>query len=137
MITSGRARDKFRQIISQQGGDARVVDEPKRLPQARGKLDVTSSAAGFVAAIECERLGIACGVLGGGREKKEDAIDPAVGLEFHCRLGDKIERGARLATLHYNSDTRLAEARQLVESSYTVAAKPPAARPLIHKVIGA
>jgi pyrimidine-nucleoside phosphorylase/thymidine phosphorylase len=137
MITSGRARDKFRQIISQQGGDARVVDEPKRLPQARAKLDVTSNAAGFVAAVECERLGIASGVLGGGREKKEDAIDPAVGLEFHCRLGDKIERGARLATLHYNSDTRLAEARQLVESSYTVAAKPPAARPLIHKDIGA
>jgi pyrimidine-nucleoside phosphorylase len=137
MITSGRARDKFREIISQQSGDARVVDEPKRLPQARAKLDVVSSAAGFVTAIECERLGIACSVLGGGREKKEDAIDPAVGLEFHCRLGDKIERGARLATLHYNSEARLAEARQLVESSYTVAEKPPAPRPLIHKIIGA
>lgn len=137
MITSGRARDKFREIIGQQGGDARVVDDSKRLPQARAKLDVTSNTAGFVAAIECECLGIACGVLGGGREKKEDAIDPAVGLEFHCRLGDKIERGARLATLHYNSDARLAEARQLVESSYTVAAKAPAPRPLIHKVIGA
>jgi thymidine phosphorylase len=76
-------------------------------------------------------------VLGGGREKKEDAIDPAVGLEFHRRLGDKIESGARLVTLHYNSDARLSEARQLVESSYTVDAKPPAPRPLIHKVIGA
>jgi thymidine phosphorylase len=137
MITSGRARDKFREIIGQQGGDARVVEEPKRLPQARAKLDVTSNAAGFVAAIECERLGIACGVLGGGREKKEDAIDSAVGLEFHCRLGDKIERDARLATLHYNSDARLGEAQQLVESSYTVAEKPPAPRPLIHKIIGA
>ena len=88
-------------------------------------------------AIECERLGIACGVLGGGREKKEDTIDPAVGLEFHCRLGDRVERGARLVTLHYNSDARLAEARQLVESSYRIGAKPPAPRPLIHKVIGA
>jgi pyrimidine-nucleoside phosphorylase len=137
MIASGRARDKFRQIISQQGGDARVVDEPQRLPQSRSKLDVTSTAAGFVSAIECERLGIACGVLGGGREKKEDAIDPAVGLEFHCRLGDKLENGARLATLHYNSDARLAEARKLVESSYTVSAQPPVKRPLFHKVIGA
>jgi pyrimidine-nucleoside phosphorylase len=137
MITSGRARDKFREIISQQSGDARVVDEPQRLPQARAKLDVTSSAAGFISAIECERLGIACGVLGGGREKKEDTIDPSVGLEFHCRLGDKIENGARLVTLHYNSDARLSEAQQLVESSYTVSATPPAPRPLIHKVIGA
>jgi pyrimidine-nucleoside phosphorylase len=137
MITSGRARDKFREIIAQQGGDARVVDEPQRLPQARAKLDVTSTAAGFISAIECERLGVACGVLGGGREKKEDTIDPAVGLEFHCRLGDRIERGTRLVTLHYNSDARLSEARQLVESSYVVAAKPPAPRPLIHKIIGA
>jgi pyrimidine-nucleoside phosphorylase len=137
MITSGRARDKFRDIISQQGGDARVVNEPQRLPQARAKLDVTSTTAGFISAIECERLGVACGVLGGGREKKEDTIDPAVGLEFHCRLGDKVERGARLVTLHYNSDARLSEARQLVESSYVVAAKPPAPRPLIHKMIGA
>src|ERR1017187_7660439 len=137
MITSGRARDKFREIIIQQGGDARVVAQPQRLPQARATLDVTSNAGGFIAAIECERLGIACGVLGCGREKKEDAIDPAVGLEFHCRLGDPIESGARLATLHYNSDARLAEAEQLVESSFIVAAKPSAPRPLIHKVIGA
>jgi thymidine phosphorylase len=70
MITSGRARDKFRQIISQQGGDARVVDEPKRLPQARAKLDVTSNAAGFVAAVECERLGIA-----GWRARKKGRRD--------------------------------------------------------------
>jgi pyrimidine-nucleoside phosphorylase len=136
MIASGRARDKFRDIIREQGGDARVADEPQRLPQARGKLDVVSAAAGFVAGIECEGLGIACGVLGGGREKKEDAIDPAVGLEFHCRLGERVERGAKLATLHYNSNARLDEARKLVEASYRIGPAPPAPRPLVHKVIG-
>jgi len=136
MIASGRARDKFREIIREQGGDARIVDEPQRLPQARSKLDVTSQAAGFVAEIDCERLGIACGVLGGGREKKEDSIDPAVGLEFHCRLGDRLERGAKLATLHYNSETRLHEARELVESSYCIGPVAPPPRPLVHKVIG-
>ncbi|HUK31043.1 MAG TPA: thymidine phosphorylase [Candidatus Acidoferrum sp.] len=136
VIASGRAHDKFREIVRLQGGDARVVDEPKRLPQARAKVDVTAASAGFVAAIDCEKLGIACGVLGGGREKKEDKIDPAVGLEFHRRLGDRVERGAPLATLHYNGDARLAEARQLVESSYRIGDKAPAARPLVHKVIG-
>jgi pyrimidine-nucleoside phosphorylase len=136
MIASGRARDKFRDIIREQGGDARIVDEPQRLPQARGKLDVVSAAAGFVAGIECERLGIACGVLGGGREKKEDAIDPAVGLEFHSRLGERVERGSKLATLHYNSNARLDEARKLVEASYRIGPEPPAPRPLVHKVIG-
>jgi pyrimidine-nucleoside phosphorylase len=137
MIASGRARDKFREIIREHGGDSRVVDEPARLPHARAKLDVTSVSAGFVAGINCEQLGIACGVLGGGREKKEDTIDPAVGLEFHRRLGDKVERGAPLVTLHYNSDTRLDEARQLVANSYRIAAEQPAPRPLVHKVIGA
>ncbi len=136
MIESGRARDKFREIIREQGGDARIVDEPQRLPQARSKLDVTSTGAGYVAGIECERLGVACGVLGGGREKKEDAIDPAVGLEFHCRLGDRVERGTKLATLHYNLETRLDEARELVESSYRIGPAAPPPRPLVHKVIG-
>jgi len=136
MIASGRARDKFREIIGEQGGDARIVDEPQLLPQAPGKLDVVSASAGFVAGIECERLGIACGVLGGGREKKEDAIDPAVGLEFHCRLGERVERGAKLATLHYNSNARLDEACKLVEASYRIGPAPPAPRPLVHKVIG-
>ena len=136
MIASGRARDKFRDIIREQGGDAHIVDEPQRLPQARARLDVVSASDGFVAGIECERLGIACGVLGGGREKKEDAIDPAVGLEFHCRLGERVERGAKLATLHYNSNARLDEARKLVEASYRIGPAPPAPRPLVHKVIG-
>jgi pyrimidine-nucleoside phosphorylase len=59
---------------------------------------------GYVASIQCEQLGVACVVLGGGREKKEDKIDPAVGLEFHKRIGDAVERGEPLCTLHYNSE---------------------------------
>jgi pyrimidine-nucleoside phosphorylase len=136
MIASGRARDKFREIIHEQGGDERIVDDPQRLPQARSKLDVTSQTAGFVAGIDCERLGVACGVLGGGREKKEDTIDPAVGLEFHRRLGDRVDLGAPLVTLHYNSDARLVDARQLVASSYRIGHAAPPPRPLVHKVIG-
>jgi pyrimidine-nucleoside phosphorylase len=138
MIASGRARDTFREIIRQQGGDARVVDEPSRLPRARQRLEVTSPASGFVAEINCERLGTACVVLGGGRERKEDAIDPAVGLEFHRRLGDQVERGAPLASLHYNSDARLPEAHELVQSSYRLAPQVPSALPaLVETVIGA
>lgn len=137
MITSGRARDTFREIIRKQGGDFRVVDEPSRLARAKRKHEVVASRAGYLAGVECEKLGIACVLLGGGREKKEDSIDPAVGIEFHRRLGDAVEGGAPLATLHYNSDARLEEARSLVEASYRLAGQPPAPRPLIHKVIGA
>jgi pyrimidine-nucleoside phosphorylase len=77
-------------------------------------------------------------VLGGGREKKDDQIDPAVGLEFHKRIGDAVERGEPLCTLHYKSDTRLAEARQLAEAAYRIESeKPKLLPPLIYRVIGA
>jgi pyrimidine-nucleoside phosphorylase len=135
-IATGRAKAKFREIISAQGGDASVADDSGRLRRARHTLDVLSPASGYVAATECYQLGVACVVLGAGREKKEDAIDPAAGLVFHKKRGDAVERGESLCTLHYNSATRLDEARRLVESSYRIAAEPPEARPLVHRVIG-
>src|SRR5579863_10310237 len=90
LIASGQAREKFREIVGVQGGDAGVIDDPHRLAHARQTLDVTSPSAGFIAATQCEQLGIACVVLGGGGEKKDDKIDPAVGLEFHKRIGDAV-----------------------------------------------
>ena len=138
LIASGQAREKFREIVGLQGGDAGVIDDPRRLPRAKQTVDVTSPASGFIAGTQCEQLGVACVVLGGGREKKDDSIDPAVGLEFHKRIGDPVERGQPLCTLHYNSEARLAEARLLVASAYRIEPeKPKTIPPLIHRVIGA
>jgi len=138
LIVSGHAREKFREIVGLQGGDAAVIDDPRRLAHARQTLDVTSPADGFIAATQCEQLGTACVVLGGGREKKEDAIDPAVGLEFHKRIGDAVTRGEPLCTLHYNANTRLDEARHLVETAYKIEPeKPKTIPPLVYRVIGA
>src|SRR6266567_1552654 len=109
LIVSGHAREKFREIVGLQGGDVGVIDDPRRLAHTRQTLDVTSPADGFIAETQCEQLGVACVVLGGGREKKEDTIDPAVGLEFHKRIGDAVKRGEPLCTLYYNADGRLAE----------------------------
>ena len=138
LIASGHAREKFREIVGLQGGDIGVIDDPRRLPHARQTLEVTSPTDGFIAATQCEQLGVACVVLGGGREKKEDTIDPAVGLEFHKRIGDPVKRGEPLCTLHYNAAGRLAEARRLVETAYRIEPeKPKTIPPLIHRVIGA
>ncbi len=138
LIASGHAREKFREIVGLQGGDMGVIDDPRRLAHARRTLDVTSPADGFIAETQCEQLGVACVVLGGGREKKEDTIDPAVGLEFHKRIGDTVERGEPLCTLHYNAEGRLEEARNLVETAYQIEQeKPKVVPPLIHRVIGA
>ena len=138
LIASGLAREKFREIVALQGGDAGVVDDPGRLAHARQTVEVASLAGGYVASIQCEKLGVAGVVLGGGREKKEDKIDPAVGLEFHKRIGDAVERGEPLCTLHYNSEARLGEARSMVESAYNISPEKPKDLPsLIYRVIGA
>jgi pyrimidine-nucleoside phosphorylase len=138
LIASGQAREKFREIVGLQGGDVGAVDDPHRLPRARQTLDVTSSAGGYIASIQCEQLGVAGVILGGGREKKEDKIDPAVGLEFHKRIGDAVERGEPLCTLSYNSDSRLDEALHLVETAYRIdSEKPRSLPPLIYRIIGA
>ena len=138
LIVSGHAREKFREIVGLQGGDVAVIDDPGRLARARQTLDVNSPADGFIAATQCEQLGTACVVLGGGREKKEDTIDPAVGLEFHKRIGDAVTRGEPLCTLHYNSATRLDEAQRLVETAYKIEPDKPKTMPqLIYRVIGA
>ena len=138
MVTTGKALEKFRQGIRLQGGDERVVDEPQRLPQARRHADVTSTVAGYITAMNCERFGTALAMLGGGREKKEDTIDHAVGLEFHKRIGDRVEKNEKLVTIHYNSDAKLAEAKALIAGSYEVGAHPPSGkRSLIRRIIGA
>jgi pyrimidine-nucleoside phosphorylase len=136
LIASGAALEKFREIISLQGGDASVIDDTRRLPQARQRLPILSRSNGFVASIQCERVGVASLVLGGGREKKEDTIDPAVGIIVHKKVGDAVQAGEPLATIHYNSDTRLNEAHRLLEASYSITPQPPASRrPLIHRII--
>jgi len=138
MIASGQALEKFRQGIRLQGGDERVIDEPERLPIARLNFHVTSSASGLITGTNCEGFGIALAMLGGGREKKEDKIDHGVGLEFHKRIGDRVEIGEPLATIHYNSDAQLAEAKVLIASSYFIGEKAPQEKPpLVRRIIGA
>jgi pyrimidine-nucleoside phosphorylase len=136
LIRDRSALKKFREIVVQQGGDPATIDDPKHLPQAQNRIAVLSPASGFVEAIQCEQVGIASLVLGGGREKKDDVIDPAVGLVLHKKVGDPVQKGEAFCTVHYNSDARLHTAQSLLQQAYRIAEKPAAVRrPLIHRVI--
>jgi pyrimidine-nucleoside phosphorylase len=138
MIATGKAFEKLRQGIRLQGGDERVIDEPERLPGARSHVDVASAASGFIQATQCEQFGIALAMLGGGREKKEDKIDPGVGLEFHKRVGDRVEKGEPLVTIHYNNDAKLAEAKSLIAGSYQLGENEPKEKQtLVRRILGA
>ena len=136
LISSGQALEKFRRMIELQGGDPRVIDDAKRLPQAQYTMKVAGTKAGCVASMQCEQIGTACVILGGGRERKEDSVDPAVGIVLHKKVGDRIASGEALATIHYNAEAKAERARELIESSVEVAATAPAKRPLIHRIIG-
>jgi len=136
IISSGKALEKFRQMVELQGGNPRVLDDPGLLPQAQHQMAVSPSKAGFLTSMQCEQIGTACVILGGGRERKEDSVDPSVGIILHKKVGDRIAAGEALATIHYNSEPLAVRARQLIEASCRIGDAPPSAmRPLIHKVI--
>jgi len=136
MILSGKALDRFRQCIRLQGGNERVIDDPSLLPMAKSQAHVTSAKSGFITSTRCRDFGVALAVLGGGREKKEDRIDPGVGLEFHKRVGDKVEAGEKLVTIQYNSEAKLAEAKNLVAAAFEIGNVAASAPPLIKRIIG-
>jgi pyrimidine-nucleoside phosphorylase len=138
LIRSGAALEKFRQMVELQGGDARVIDDISRLPSSKHTSEVAAANTGFIAEIDSQAVGVASVILGGGRNKKEDSVDPSVGIVVHYRLGDAVTRGEPLCTIHYNSETRAREAALLLQKSYKITDVAPAEnKPLIRRVIGA
>jgi pyrimidine-nucleoside phosphorylase len=137
MISTGKAKAKFREMISLQQGDPAALDDPSLLPCAMYQADMASPSEGFVSSMMVEQIGTAGVLLGGGREKKEDSVDPAVGIIVRKKLGDKVSAGDALCTVHYNSADCLERAWPLILSSYQITAEPPAQRPpLVRRLIG-
>ena len=137
MIASGRARDTFREIVRLQGGDPRIVDDTTRLPHAPEKIIIRAPTKGFVTAIRCEQVGVASMLLGGGREKKEDTIDPGVGLVLEKKVGDPVAAGEPLYEVHYHAEARVPDALKLLSRSFEIGDTQPERSPLVRKIIGA
>ena len=136
LISSGKALEKFREMVELQGGDPRAIDDVTKLPQTQRTMKLSSSSNGFVASMQCEEIGTACVILGGGRERKEDAVDPAVGIVLHKKVGDAVAIDEELATIYYNEEGRAGRAKQLLKESYRIADSAPGEkRPLVHRVM--
>lgn len=101
-VTSGAALNIFKQFIAAQGGDDSVVDDPTRLPQAKYKIEVAAKESGYISKIEADDIGICAMLLGAGRATKESEIDLSVGLVLHKKVGDTVEIGDQLVTIHTN-----------------------------------
>ncbi len=123
-IEDGSALKKLAEMVEAQGGDPRAVYDLSILPEARIRREVPCDRAGWVGHIEAEDVGLVSMQLGGGRATKESAIDLAVGVVLHKKVGDRVEPGESLGTIHASDETKAAEAAELLKSCYTISDGP-------------
>ncbi len=134
-IASGAGLQKFAEMIAAQGGDARVCEDTGLLPKASRKIDLPAPDDGYIAAIRTSDIGNAARLLGAGRLRKEDAIDPAVGIVMHKRVGEAVRRGEALFTIHANAHSDVTGAMNILGRAVTLSQEPVTPPELIHAVV--
>ena len=134
-ISSGKALDKFREMIVAQGGKAEVIDNFNLFPQAQYCYEVRADKSGYVEKIDSEAYGLASLTLGAGRNVQEDEIDYSAGIVIHKKSGDKIEQNEVIATLYTSSESALSRAESIVKNA-TIIGEKQINQPLVLKVIG-
>ena len=135
-ISSGAALEKLRAMITAQGGDARVVDEPERLPQAKFKVALAAPRAGFVQDVDAMGVALAALRLGAGRVKAADGVDHAVGVSDLVKVGERVVAGGQLCVIHANDEAGLAAAREMIARAIVVGDVAGTTPQLIDEVIG-
>ena len=135
-LESGRAFESFRRLVEAQGGDVSYVDEPDRLPVAPFIDTVFAPRAGYLLGINAREVGETSVELGAGRARKEDAIDHAVGIEIHHKVGDRIEAGEVLFTIHANDEIKMAAAKTRLLAAHQWSTEIVQPLPLFYDVIG-
>ncbi len=130
-----QAWEKFRHLVVAQSGDVSFVDEPHKLPQASLVESVPAPRSGYLEGIHAQIVGETSVMLGAGREKKSDSIDHAVGILIHHKVGDHVEKGEALFTLHANDPFLLAEANQRLLEAHTWQDDPVEPLPLFYGVV--
>ena len=134
-ITDGSALKKLAEMVEAQYGDSRAVYDTSLLPEAAFKREVPSAEGGYVAHIEAEDVGLVSMHLGGGRVTKDSAIDLSVGVVLHKKVGDRVEPGESLATIHASDEKKAAEAAELLKKCYTLSQSPVEKAPFIKAVV--
>lgn len=134
-IANGQGLERFKDLIRHQGGDPRVVEDPTILPMARGRMDVAAKEDGFIARIDTEEVGISAMLLGAGRTKVGESIDPSVGIVLQKKVGDRVVKGEPLATLYYNDKERLGVVLERLGSAFLYSRSPRERYALVQGVV--
>jgi thymidine phosphorylase len=135
-LVDGSGYRKFKQAVQAQGGNPQALDRFELLPNATGMREITSPRGGYVAAIEAQYIGIASNMIGAGRDKKDDPIDPAVGIILEVKAGEKVDAGSVLCRIYYTKEDRVEEAAEMVEDAFRISGQKPDERELILEVVG-
>ena len=131
LLRDGSALSVFEKIIEAQGGDASVCADTSKLPTAKHTTVLEAWEGGHINRIQAESVGIAAMELGAGRRRKEDTIDPAVGLVMNAKRGDKVEPGQPVVTIHYNDDRELDKVKTMLREAIVIGEAPTEVPPLI------
>jgi pyrimidine-nucleoside phosphorylase len=131
-IADGSAYGKLRILVQAQGGDVAYIDDPSKFPKAVYIEDVKSPQSGYLSEIQARTVGEASVTLGAGRAKKSDPVDHAVGFLIHHKVGDRVEAGDLLFTIHANEKARLSEARDAVLGAHQFSESPVQKLPLFY-----
>ena len=135
-LVDGSGYKKFKQVVAAQGGNPQALDKFELLPNATGMREVASPRGGYVTSIDAEDIGTASNMIGAGRDKKEDSIDPAVGIILEVKTGEKVDAGSVLCRLYYTKEDRVDEAAEMVEDAFRISGQKPEERELILEVVG-
>ena len=135
-LVDGSGYRKLKQVVTAQGGNAQALDKFELLPNATGMREITSPRGGYVSIIDAEDIGIASNMIGAGRDRKDEPIDPAVGIILEVKVGEKVDAGSVLCRLYYTKEDHVEEAADMVEDAFRISAQKPDERELILEVVG-
>jgi pyrimidine-nucleoside phosphorylase len=135
ILKSGQAIANLKDLVAAQGGDSASVEDPALLPQAKVVHVVTSPQEGYISQLDAMEVGLTALELGAGRKKKNEPVDHAVGIVLHKKIGDRVERGEDLATIHAQSLEDLEQALGRLLTAYDMQEDPVKPPPLIHRIL--
>ncbi|WP_277674208.1 pyrimidine-nucleoside phosphorylase [Piscibacillus halophilus] len=133
-IQNGKAIEKFKEFLTAQGGDASVVDQPDQLPKASHIIELEAKESGYIKGIVADEIGHAAMMLGAGRQTKESEIDLSVGIVLNKKVGDRVEKGESLLTIHSNT-TNLDEIKEKLYNNISISSSSVQAPELVYQMI--
>ncbi|HTR82476.1 MAG TPA: thymidine phosphorylase [Bacteroidota bacterium] len=131
VVANGKAYEKFLQLVKRQGGDITFVEHPEKYPRSKYSEDITASSEGFITSIDPLEIGLTSIVLGAGRTKIDDVIDPKAGIILRKKIGDPVAKGEKIATLYTDDKNVVGSSAERIKNAIVAGSAKPVRSPLI------